>query len=158
VSIKTAVIVLLAIVVVVVLLIFFGAVRPSSGPPDAGRGGVKGALGWLRSQDAVTFEELASTRPGCEDLETRTFAVASGSTCRIALPDNSSFTLCASENAGSALATVEGAEFPAGTLESDDLTCVDPAELNVYDKNTVLSLTCAPFGALCRFSVGEPSG
>jgi hypothetical protein len=155
---KAAVIVLLVIVVVVVLVIFFGLVRPSTGPRDSGRGSVESALGWLRSRDTVTFDELARERPGCEDPATRTFAVVPGGTCTIGLPDQGAFTLCAGENVGLASAELDGPDFPPGTLEPDDLGCAEPAQVDVYDDDMVLSLRCAPFGDVCRFSVGEPGG
>ncbi|WNB87306.1 hypothetical protein [Cellulomonas sp. ATA003] len=157
-SLRTAVVVVLAIVVVATLTIFFGAVRPSGGPPDAGRGSVESVLGWLRSRDTVTFEDLARSRPGCEDRATGTFAIPSGVACRIALPDAGSFTLCADENAPASSAAADGPEFPPGTFGPDDLACTEPAQVDLYEEDMVLTLSCAPFGVPCRFSVGEAEG
>ncbi len=154
---RAAVVVLLAVLVVVVLAVFFGAVRPSVPPPDAGRGSVESLLGWLRSRVAVTVEDLARGRPGCEDAATGTFVVAGGTTCRVALPDEGAFGLCAVETVdGLATAVVGGSRFPAGTLGPDDLGCAEPAQVDVYDEDMVLSLVCDPPGAVCRFGVEAP--
>lgn len=150
---KVAVIVVVGLVVVAVLAVVYGGVRPAAGP-DVGRDALASTLGRFVRGDPLTFDDLA---PGaaCADRPDETFVVAAGIPCRVGLPDGRTLTLCSTEGAG-ALAVVDGSLYPAQRFRADDLGCDAPVTIDVYDRDSILELTCST--GLCRFAVAPADG
>ena len=147
---RTAVILLVAVALVAVLLLFYGAVRPP------GRGSddrVEGALGWLRSQRELTFDDVAHAE--CADGANRVLVVGPGESCSTPLPVRSTFGVCTSAEPGSAALQVGGRDYPDQHWDGEELACTTPLEVDVYDEDSVLVLGCAALApAACEFRVG----
>jgi hypothetical protein len=145
------IIVLVAIAITAILVLFFGAVRPD-GEADDSEAGVKGGLGWLVPSTVLTFDDVDTAE--CAELAIRGLVVQPDRPCEIGLKEPAEIRLCLSELVDVDV-TVSGADYPDQKLDESDLLCA-PGDnpIRIYDKDSVLKITCNAL-TTCALAVAE---